>query len=319
MVCPWKIPAALVVLAGSSAAVPTPSASDANLPAPPEQMAEGSASSEARRGRISSCAAIPCASLRNGDTFAPWRAVRTHEDQRRWQYWEMVRRIGHGALHAARRVCFSEIRVEPPPPPTPRRAPRECRAGAKRRHRAAPLSDPVLPVASKPSVPQRAPVIPEPQHAAGVSAGKLRALQRRVRALGKATSSSDHDVRLRALEQATTSSDQDARLRALEKAASSPDQETRLRALQSAAPDPAERLLVLREETVGWVLRLNQRLTELEESTSASDELRASVGEINTELDGLTRDCDNIYKELDVLQRDRLPRDTLRPRCPSPS
>jgi len=190
MVCPRKNPAALAAPAGSSAAPPTSSASVATLPAPPERMADGSDSSEARRGRISSRAAIPCAS-RKDDTCAPWGAGRTHEDQRRWQYREMVRRIGHGASHAARRVCFDEIRAEPPRPPPSRRA-RGKRAGVKQRSRAALRSaqlcapalrsDHVTPV-SKPSVPERAPALPEPQRAVGVAAGKLRAAMRSMHAI----------------------------------------------------------------------------------------------------------------------------------------
>ena len=85
-----------------------------------------------------------------------------------------------------------------------------------------------------------------------------------------------------ALEQIKTaiSSDQDARLRALEETVSNQD---------------AQLLEHFKETHV-----LNERLVELENSTSASDELRASERQIYTELD-------------------RLHRDTARLRCPSPS
>ncbi|KAJ1464325.1 hypothetical protein T484DRAFT_1758181, partial [Baffinella frigidus] len=191
-------PSALAAFVDSSAAPPTPSASGA-APPPPERMAAGSDSSEARHGRISPCAATPGASVRTGDkcsasphltgereqpspaapasppalAIAPWRAVRSHAEQRRWQHQEARRRLGSGATHAALRVCINEIRAEPQPPPPSRRA-RGRRGGAKQRSRAAPQSDHV----STPSVPQRAPAIPGHQHAAVASAGKVRAALR---------------------------------------------------------------------------------------------------------------------------------------------
>ncbi|KAJ1464329.1 hypothetical protein T484DRAFT_1869788 [Baffinella frigidus] len=105
--------------------------------------------------------------------IAPWRAVRSPAEQRRWQYQEARRRLGSGATHAALRVCINEIRAEPLPPPPSRRA-RGRRGGAKQRSRAAPPSVHV----SKPSVSQRAPAIPGHQHAAEASAGKVRAALR---------------------------------------------------------------------------------------------------------------------------------------------
>jgi len=154
---------------------------------------------------------------------------------------------------------MNAIRAETPPGPPTHRA-RGCRSGVKQRTRAALRSDHVTPV-SKPSVPERAPAIPEPQRAAGVATGKLRAAVRRVRAVEKANReltaarASDRAELLRLREQTTaTASDQDARLRYLTKAAF--DQDARLLALELAnreltktiASDQAE-LLRLRELT----------------------------------------------------------------------
>ena len=184
--------------------------------------------------------------------------VRTHAQQRSWLYQEAKRRLGPGPhTHAAVRASIETIRAGPLPPPAPHRA--RGHRGGKRRSRAALLSDPVLPVASKPSVPQRAPAIPEPQHAAGVPAGKLRAVRRRVHALEKANraltaarasdqaellrlraTASDQDTRLRYL--STAAFDQGARLLALEEAASSSDQDSRLRALKETASSQAEQI-----------------------------------------------------------------------------
>eukprot|EP00290_Baffinella_frigidus_P023849 CAMPEP_0180264318 /NCGR_PEP_ID=MMETSP0987-20121128/45751_1 /TAXON_ID=697907 /ORGANISM="non described non described, Strain CCMP2293" /LENGTH=533 /DNA_ID=CAMNT_0022234607 /DNA_START=382 /DNA_END=1987 /DNA_ORIENTATION=+ len=285
-------PSALAAFADSSAAPPTPSASGAAPPSPPERMAAGSDSSEARHGRISPCAANPGASVRNGDkcsaspdptgereqpspaapasppalAIAPWRAVRSQAEQRRWQHQEARRRLGSGATHAALRVCINEIRAEPLPPPPSRRA-RGRRGGAKQRSRAAPRSDHV----STPSVPQRAPAITGHQHAAEASAGlgraALRALnvlqardaawQQRVRARRAAAAArlpprNAHvsawriraaalalqagEARFRAVE--TSASAQDARLRDLERA--------NLELTKTSASDRVE-LLRLRE------------------------------------------------------------------------
>jgi len=251
----WRPSTGLLLAAfdGSCAAPPTSSASDATLPAPPERMADGSDSTEARHGRISPCAATPSratdVSARDGDkrsasphpigereqpspaafasppalTSAPWRTVRTSKEQRHWQWREATRRLGRGASHAALRVCMNAIRAEPPPGPPTRRA-RGCRGGVKQRSRAAPSSVHVSPV-SKPSAPQRAPAIPEPQHAAGVPAGKVRAAVRRVRAVEKANReltaarASDEAALLRRHELTTASASAlDARLLALESA-----------------------------------------------------------------------------------------------------
>ena len=214
----------------------------------------------------------------------------------------------------------------------------------------------MLPVASKPSVPQRAPAIPEPQRAAGVAAkGKLRAVRRRVRALEKAASSSDHDARLRALEKAASSSDQDARLRAREMAASTSDHDARLRALEKAASssDQAEQIKTFAStltqfkpfaSALGQIKTpsadQDRRLRALKKVASSSDHdarLRALEDRfdgVHRDLGGLKPALDKIYNELDEaanrtsgLWRDlrgpeeevRLPRGHVRPRCPSPS
>ena len=263
------------------AAAPTPSALEATLPAPPERMAEGSDSSEARQGRISptgECEKPSPASRASPQALptAPRPAVRTSAELRVWIRREATRQLGRKASPAALRVRMNAIRAEPLPEP-PTHHPRGCRGGAKKRSRAAPLSDPVLHV-STPSVPKRAPAIPEPQHAAGAPAGKVRAVLRRVRALEKkncaltAARASDEAARLRLHELTTASaSAQDARLLVLEKATSSSDQDRHLPGAVNA----------------------------LKKVTFSSDQdarLRA--------LD-LPADVDGIYKELAVLKRNR--------------
>jgi len=293
----WRPSTGLLLAALDGCCRHHPDASDVTLPAPPERMAESSDSTEARHGRMSPCVATPRSidvSSCDGDKSsaspdptgereqpspaafasppalpsAPWRTVRTSKEQRHWQWREATRRLGRGTAHAALRVCMNAIRAEPPPVPPTRRA-RDCRGGVKQRSRAAPPSVHVSPV-SKPSDPQRAPAIPEPQHAAGVSAGKVRAAVRRVRAVEKANReltaafASDEDALLRRHELTTASaSDHDARLRYLTKAAS--DQDARMRALERAnraltktfASDQAE-LLRLRELTTPFTSALEQ-------------------------------------------------------------
>jgi len=191
MVWTWKnITAASAAFASIRAAAPTPCASEATLPAPTERMAEGSDSSEARQGRISpagECEKPSPASRASPQALAtsPRRAVRTRDELRVWIRREATRQLGRQASPAALRVRMNAIRAEPLPEP-PTHHPRGCRGGAKKRSRAAPPSDPVLHVASKPSVPQLAPAIPEHQRAAGVAARKPRAVRRRVHALEKA-------------------------------------------------------------------------------------------------------------------------------------
>jgi chromosome segregation ATPase len=129
-----------------------------------------------------------------------------------------------------------------------------------------------------------------------------------------ATSACAHEARLRGLELAnraltkTIASDQAELLElrglttsfasALEqiKTAISSDQDARLRALEETVSNQDAQLLERFEQTHV----LNERLVELEKSTSASDELGASERQIYTELD-------------------QLHRDTARLRCPSPS
>jgi len=100
----------------------------------------------------------------------------------------------------------------------------------------------------------------------------------------KTSSSSDQDARLLALEK--TVSDQPVQLRA------------RLRALGKTVSDQVVQHRTLFEETGV----LNQRLMEVEESTSASVELRRSEGDIYNELDALQLARDNIYAELGELK-----------------
>ena len=298
-------------------------------------------------------------------TSAHRRAVRTHAQQRSWLHQAAVRCLGPGKhTQAAMRASIKAILAEPPPPPTPRRA-RGHRGGVKRQSRTAPLSDPVMHVATKSSVPQRAPAIPEHQHAAEASAGKLRAAMRSMHAIqardavwrrqraATAARLPPRDAHVKAWRVARLQAigeEARAAVRCAEAArdaielanrelaaarASDRVEILQLRELiETSAVDQAE-LLRLRELTKtpafdhAELLRhkagLVRHKAALDNIYKELGELKCARDKIYTGLNVLESDREGIYEELDGLKAsrrsavDRPPRDTARPRCPSPS
>eukprot|EP00290_Baffinella_frigidus_P000988 CAMPEP_0180184922 /NCGR_PEP_ID=MMETSP0986-20121125/42109_1 /TAXON_ID=697907 /ORGANISM="non described non described, Strain CCMP2293" /LENGTH=457 /DNA_ID=CAMNT_0022138693 /DNA_START=26 /DNA_END=1399 /DNA_ORIENTATION=- len=321
-------PSALAAFADSSAAPPTPSASGAAPPSPPERMAAGSDSSEARHGRISPCAANPGASVRNGDkcsaspdptgereqpspaapasppalAIAPWRAVRSQAEQRRWQHQEARRRLGSGATHAALRVCINEIRAEPLPPPPSRRA-RGRRGGAKQRSRAAPRSDHV----STPSVPQRAPAITGHQHAAEASAGLGRAALRALNVLQARDAAWQQRVRARRAAAAARLPPRNAhvsawRIRAAALALQAG--EARFRAVEEVARAALRCAETARDDILQLCSSLNLTYAALDLASgklhARVDKIYQETGQLNKRLGGLEHaDLDERLRDLE--------------------